>query len=81
MHDYISDLHWVMLQYTYLLNTIFVPYMESHNWVNAKNLTSGMFPNDRFLFGNYLATQARDPYLVTYFFMKIRDEISQNSLD
>ena len=43
MHGYISDLHWVMLQCTYLLCTIFIPYMESHSWVNAKNLTSCEF--------------------------------------
>ena len=45
MHGYISDLHWVMPQCIYLLYTIFIPYMESHNWVTAKNLTSCVFPN------------------------------------
>ena len=45
MHGYISDLHWVMPQCTYLLYTIFIPYLESHNWVNVKNLTSCEFPN------------------------------------
>ena len=45
MHRSISHLHWVMLQCTYLLYTIFIPYMESHNWVNAKIPTSFVFPN------------------------------------
>ena len=40
---YLFDLHWVMLQYTYLLNTTAIPYVESHNWVNVKNLTSCSF--------------------------------------
>ena len=46
MHGYISDLHWVMPQCTYLLCTVFILYVESHNWVNAKNLISCEFPND-----------------------------------
>ena len=46
MHGYISDLHWVMLQCTYLLYTIFTPDVESYNWVNTKNLTSCVFHND-----------------------------------
>ena len=46
MHDYMSDLHWVMPQCTHLLNTMFFPCMESHNWANAKILTSYVFPND-----------------------------------
>ena len=46
MHGYISDLHWVMLQCTPLLHTIFIPYMESHNWVNTKSLISGVLPNE-----------------------------------
>ena len=45
MHGYISDLCWVMPQCTYLLYTIFSPYLESHNWVNAKNLASCVFRN------------------------------------
>ena len=45
MRGYISYLHWVMPQCTYLLYTIFIPYMESKNWVNVKNLTSCVFPN------------------------------------
>ena len=45
MHGYISDLHWVMPQCTYLLFAIFIPYTESHNWVKAKNLASCEFPN------------------------------------
>ena len=46
MHGYISDLHWVMPQCTYFLCTIFIPYVESQNWLNAKNLTSYEFPNE-----------------------------------
>ena len=46
MHGHICDLHWVMLQCTYLLYTIFIPYIESHNYVNTKNLTSCVFHND-----------------------------------
>ena len=46
MHRYISDLHWIMLQCTYLLYTIFIPYMELYNWVNTKNLTSCVSRND-----------------------------------
>ena len=46
MHDGISDLHRVMPQYTYLPYTVFILYMESHKWVNAKNLISCAFPND-----------------------------------
>ena len=38
MHGFLSDLHWVMLQCTYLLHTVFIPYMVSHNWVDVKNL-------------------------------------------
>ena len=34
-----------MPQCTYLLYTIFIPYMESHNWAKAKILTSYVFPN------------------------------------
>ena len=45
MLGYISDLPWVMLQYTYLVYSKFIPYMESHNWVNAKNLNSYVFPH------------------------------------
>ena len=45
MHGYISDLHWVMLERTYLLQTILIPYVESHTWLNTKNLTSCVFPN------------------------------------
>ena len=30
MHGYISDLHWVIPQCTYLQNTIFIPHVESH---------------------------------------------------
>ena len=52
MHGYISDLHWVMPQCTYSLYTIFIPYLESHNWVNAENPTSIEFPND---FTNFTA--------------------------
>ena len=29
-----------------LLHTIFIPYIESHNLVNTKNLTSCVFPNE-----------------------------------
>ena len=43
MHGYISDLHWVMPQFTYLLYTVFIPYMESHNWINTKNPASCVF--------------------------------------
>ena len=46
MHGYISDLYWVMPQCTNLLHTIFIPNMESHNWVNTKNLASCKFLND-----------------------------------
>ena len=48
MQGYISDLHWVMPQYTYLLYTIFIPYMGSHNWMNVKNLTSCALPKEYF---------------------------------
>ena len=30
----------------FTISTIFIPYMESHNWVKVKNLTSCEFPND-----------------------------------
>ena len=46
MHGYISDLHWGMPQCTYLLYTIVIPYMQSRNWMNTKNLTSCMLPNE-----------------------------------
>ena len=38
MQGNISDLQWDMLRCTYLLYAIFIPYMETHNWVNAKTL-------------------------------------------
>ena len=51
MHGYISDLHWVMPQCTYLIHTVLIPYMESHNWMNAKYLTSCVFPNAKAIVG------------------------------
>ena len=59
MDGYISDLHWVMPQCTYLLYTIFIPYVESHNWVNVKNLTSCMFPHENIIMEESHATYFR----------------------
>ena len=45
MHGFISDLHWVMPQCTHLLHTMFILHVDSHNWMNTKNLASCEFPN------------------------------------
>ena len=37
----------------------FIPYMESHNWVNVQNLTSCEFPNEVFATSTQLAGKSR----------------------